>query len=498
MNREELRTSRNDLIAKFKKELVEKAATTLEELEAGRAFNQAVWKVGDWAWDVEDLVWSILHDSEVEDKSGAIVNLANEFAMKVGEIMSEFLSNTDKSETPLPPSPENPDNGKDGGVRIWKSGDKYMWLSAYSNSFEDTDNEIITADSHRNFVKMVDAGEWGMPDLWLEHRPEWNIGKATFVAVDELAPDVVIAMAGGYIHQSDAHNNIAKALMDMGDIPVSHGMPPQFVDRVYDPATRTVIYKSHKTVEISALPVSSPANKVAGFAILKETSDMAIPAEKREQMVKQLDIALPDLEGIEQSNLDKAQGAIEEGMQYKSETKPVDTHVPAEPVTPAEPTETAEPVEKQETPAEPVGDLAQLTKAVGELVQAVTVIGKTTTERFAELEARLEKAEAAQTEPAEKPVEKAETPMAGQLFSQIMAATGTIVKSEGAPSGDELGQPTQPVTPDTQAETPAFASITGIPVVDAFMGMQKPSSQAVMTTDQFQQFVLGQIPVQVS
>jgi hypothetical protein len=65
------------------------------------------------------------------------------------------------------------------GMMIWKEADgQWHWLARYSNNFLDVDNppQIISAKSHKDFVKSVDDGEWPLPELWVWHVPEWRVG----------------------------------------------------------------------------------------------------------------------------------------------------------------------------------------------------------------------------------------------------------------------------------------------------------------------------------
>ena len=77
----------------------------------------------------------------------------------------------------------------DENVFTWydKETGKWRWLARYSNNFLDRDNppEIISSDSHRRFVELVDKGLAPLPDAWLWHIKSWKLGTATWIAYDD-------------------------------------------------------------------------------------------------------------------------------------------------------------------------------------------------------------------------------------------------------------------------------------------------------------------------
>jgi hypothetical protein len=104
---------------------------------------------------------------------------------------------------------------------VWKEATGiYRTLITYSNCYRDVDNppEIISSDSHKNFVKMVDNKEAEYPELWHWHVKGTKYGQIDWLAYDE---ENGFAMACGYI--LPGHEKEAEALTQMDDLRVSHG-----------------------------------------------------------------------------------------------------------------------------------------------------------------------------------------------------------------------------------------------------------------------------------
>lgn len=155
----------------------------------------------------------------------------------------------------------------------------WFWISRYSNNIIDDDipQDIISSKSHKEFVEKVDSGEYGYPELWLWHEPEWVIGKSTWLAYDE---ENGFALAAGYFYEWAYP--IASALEKVADDwGLSHGMPLESIRRDVD---NPKVIVSHKTIEISPLPLWVAANKYTGYAILNKEDDMAIKDSKRSQV----------------------------------------------------------------------------------------------------------------------------------------------------------------------------------------------------------------------
>lgn len=277
------------------------------------------------------------------------------------------------------------------GVTIWKevseSGkETYYWVARYSNNFRDRDNppEIISESSHKDFVDRVDKGEAPLPELWLWHQPEWRIGKSTWVAYD----DSGFAISGGYFY--DHAKEIAEFLLKAKDVLVSHGMPYGSIER--DVEDKSIITR-HDTTEISPLPASRAANELTGFVVLSEPlkeHDMAIPKNKREELVGQWGIAPEMLDKIEAVNAEQSKAARNNGVESKevSEEKKEETIEVANETVDAVNTEEETAHNENEEDALTVEAVAEAIKAIVEpLVKSVADL----TERLAVVEAAKEK-----------------------------------------------------------------------------------------------------------
>lgn len=175
---------------------------------------------------------------------------------------------------------------------VWKDAvsGRFWWFAIYSNNYRDNDNppEILSAEAHKHFVKMVDSGEWPMPELWLWHIPGSRVGEARFVAYDESNG---FAMSAGVFDEDKEAT--ALRLSEMDDIGVSHGMPASSIQRdANDPLTLI----RYRTREISPLPLWAAANKSTGFLILQKEQGKMISDEKV-KFLKDLGLDVDNLEG---------------------------------------------------------------------------------------------------------------------------------------------------------------------------------------------------------
>lgn len=216
---------------------------------------------------------------------------------------------------------ELPDSLKEqDSFNIWydKERNQWRWLAIFSNNYRDQDNppEIISSDSHKNFVKSVESGNVPYPELWLWHVPGSRFGQSDWLTYT----DEGFAIASGYIDEGKEY--IAKGLSEYPDqLLTSHGMPKPFIER--NEKDKTIITK-HITREISPLPAQAAANKLTSFELLsKEGSEqMAIPDNKKE-FLKQVGMSDEEIAQIETSVKDKATQAEDAGLEKKEEEIPL-------------------------------------------------------------------------------------------------------------------------------------------------------------------------------
>lgn len=228
---------------------------------------------------------------------------------------------------------------------IWKEGDTYRWLAAYSNNRRDNDNppEIITTESHKEFDEALTKGEWPMPELWLWHIP-YSVGITQYHAFDESAG---FPIAAGVFNKGCewAAEGVLNAEWDG----VSHGMPSPWIRRDEKDASHIV---RHRTKEITFLPTWAAANKLA-FNIIHKESEMTeeqkgLPAHKREEFIKAF--GEERVKQIETALEATAKAADEAGVEKKEET----------------PTEA--------TPKEALTPDSEIVKALGLVMETITAM----------------------------------------------------------------------------------------------------------------------------
>jgi len=338
------------------------------------------------------------------------------------------------------------------GLMVWKESDgTWRWIARYSNNLRDDDNppEILSAGSHRAFVKAVDAGVFPLPELWLWHQPEWRWGKALWVATDEDDRGVVWALAGGVVSKGSEWLAELLSEKEPGEVRVSHGMPVSSIER--DQKDRTVLTR-HATVEISPLPAWAAANKWTTFHA-DGGGDMAIDAEKRKALIGQWGVSEEQLSALESANAEDATKALSEEIELKEgEGEAVAQEAAQE--------ATKEPA--AEDPAYVTH--AEFVEAITPVVEAVNAVNAALGELSGEIKALKENRSGDIADAAQKAAEAALTPAAslaelirnsivGHAEARVKATDPAKVR-EGAPQ---------------ETEPPASNKAIGIPFVDAML-----------------------------
>lgn len=288
------------------------------------------------------------------------------------------------------------DEQNDAPLMLWKEADtgRLRWFARYSNNFLDDDNppEIIAAESHQAFVDMVDRKEAAMPELWLWHVPEWKVGVADWLAYDDsgfaLASGTVDVGKEAVVEQVASHHPL-----------LSHGMP--VISIVRDPDDPKII-RRHTTKEITLLPDWAAANKITGFILMEadqsiKEDDMAIPANKKQELVENWNINPELLDQLEQANLSDAAKATEDGRESKEKTEEVKEETQEQAATEVVEqskeeevqSETEENVEAEQSQAEPAPDLSQYPTRE-EVAEAITTVFTPYFERINQLSAQME------------------------------------------------------------------------------------------------------------
>jgi hypothetical protein len=318
---------------------------------------------------------------------------------------------------------------RDKELFIWKEGDTYRWMAAYSNNRRDDDSppEIISTESHKEFDTALHKGEWPMPELWLWHIP-YPVGTTQYHAFDE---STGFPVAAGTFNKGSEW--AAEGIMQAGWDGVSHGMPDAWIKR--DDKDKSIIVR-HRTKEITFLPLWAAANKLAFSIISKEASmsdEKGLPAHKRaefitafgEEKVKQMEDTLED----------KSKAADEAGIQKKEETPATET--------PAAPALTPD---------------SEIVKALGTLAEQIAGMRN-------DFDTRIKALESGVTEVKEK--QAADEPFDLMEFLKSKSAIG-------APEAKVDGRTT--LAKDGPTETPQTVARPGglnLTVVDELMGINQ-------------------------
>jgi len=378
------------------------------------------------------------------------------------------------------------DKAKSGDqpLTVWKDkkSGQWMWLARYSNNFKDNDRppEIISADSHKRFVDMVDKGLTPYPELWLWHIPEWKIGQAKWVAWD----DAGFALAAGTF--DEGCDRAAEFLGSKSkEILVSHGMPTSSIKR--DPNDQSIIVE-HTSREISPVPAWAAANPLTGFITLtKEADDMAIPDEKKQTLTEELGFPATLLEFIESKNRKDEQKAASEGLERK-ENEVATAEATAEVVTEEVKTEDEKPAEDEKPKEEKAPEedkekkeqelLAQppsrqeIADAFGSIFnKAFDDIRKETKEQIEALEKKLTDKEDKEKEAIKEVV--ALTPAAS--LAAMFAKSVIGVDSNKLDKKDELSK-SKPKEADKTADLPQ-AGVTQIPFIHEMLAKEREARQ---------------------
>ena len=303
---------------------------SFEEMDAMEAAEEVAEKMQDMTYKFQMMAGNIMGNPAIEDKAAAVKSLAGEFASRVKKPKADEKSNEEiakqiagqnqtasksKSDTTDAPGGDSDDthNDKQRDLFIWKEGDTYRWLAAYSNNRRDNDDppEIISSESHKEFDQALQKGEWPMPELWVWHIP-YAVGQTRFHAYDEAAG---FPIAGGVFNKGMEW--VAEGLIEAGWNGVSHGMPREWIQRSADDST---IITRHRTKEISILPQYAAANKLA-FTIINKENEMAdetkgLPQHKRDELVATFgEKAQNFLDAVENTSKEADEAGIEKKEQ---------------------------------------------------------------------------------------------------------------------------------------------------------------------------------------
>jgi hypothetical protein len=222
---------------------------------------------------------------------------------------------------------------------------KYRWIGSHTNSFEDLDDDILTAESHLEFAKAIDSGEYPLPPLYLAHEELWKIGKTDLIVVDEIGPGTVFVITTGTF--DEGMDKVAEVLSGV-PVAMSHGL---YVLQSGEFKGKRAIER-YQTIEISALPegVALPANPRTYYVV---EDQMGIKDSVKRGKLAGL-LGIDTVEEIESANKDIATKAKDDGIVFK------------EAEATGEVTEAAEVAEEVAAEVEETAEVAEVTEEVTE------------------------------------------------------------------------------------------------------------------------------------
>ena len=406
--------------------------TSFAELDEIMEANEKVAEMRHLTTAFHFLVDNVLASEDIKDKGAAIKVLSDEFSARLSteakksekgivDSVVDYLKERFDIKEKVPQAFE------ENKLMLAKNTNgEWVWFAKYSNKFRDNDNppEIIAEESHLGFVEKVNSGLAPFPELWLWHIPGTTWGKASWVGYDTNG----FALAAGMVHPE--HYGVAEQLHGREDILLSHGMPTKTIRRDEEDSS---IIVSHETREISVLPFWAAANKLTGFVVLKENTDMSemkdkgLLPEDRQKLMDDLGLSSDVIDRMEASNDKDASVASAIGLEFKEtedeiEEETVEEDALVEDQTDEAEAESAEAEEQivddgdvQDEPASVVdvvlGD-EELKTSLNTLIDIVGALNKTVDERFNGIKSEIDALKETQDAVAK---EMTNTPMASRL-----------------------------------------------------------------------------------
>ncbi len=413
----------NETLEKF---ISSMGPTSFAELDDIIEANEKVAEMRQLTTAYHFLVDNVLASEDIEDKGAAVKVLSKEFSARLAEatkkkgivdsVIDHVKEKLDKS-----------DPVRENKMTLFKNASgEWVWWARYSNKFRDNDSppEIIAEESHLRFVEKVNSGLAPFPELWLWHMSGTTWGKASWVGYDTNG----FALAAGIVYPE--HYGLAKELHGREDILLSHGMPTETISRDEEDSS---IIVNHETREISVLPFWAAANKLTGFVVLKENTDMSemkdkgLLPEDRKKLIDDLGLTSDVVDQIEASSRKDASVASAVGLEFKeTEDEIVEETVEEDELVEdqtdeveAEDAEAEEEIvedgEVQEQPASVVEVVLrneELKSSIDTLIDIVGSLNKTVDERFDSVKSEIDALKETQDVVAKEMVN---TPMASRL-----------------------------------------------------------------------------------
>jgi hypothetical protein len=196
--------------------------------------------------ETEALTMTMSHgDKHLTVKAPGIIQRAKQWAMGL-----DFGSKPDFTAT-------------NGELPSFKALGNGYWFAAFTNNFQDRDQEILSRKAHEKYVRRVQMGLVDMPELWIHHIPGTRHGKALYVGMTD---HTVYAVGKFDDTPLGAVMEKTYAKAKPGTYGLSHGFTyPQW-------AKQDKVYHDYNTFEITTLLPHKASNPYTPF--------MAIPVEK--------------------------------------------------------------------------------------------------------------------------------------------------------------------------------------------------------------------------
>lgn len=376
---------------------------------------------------------------------------------------------------------------KDANGRWW-------WFGVVTNNRLDKDDQIITSEAHRRFVRALDDGTYEKvmgqphPEFWFWHIPV-PIGESHFAAYDERG----FLAAAGPQKEGDFYTGIfekmaAYAARNPGTFAMSHGAPYFTIEFNKDDDSLIEAYMSK---EFTILPRHRAANEgtVAGvMSLSKGEAPMQVEERKRAQFVEifgedslsQFDNLLSDMsEAADAAGIPKKEkdDMAEEDKTVQTEEKEEELEV--EEVEKQDEEEEEEEEDEEEMPAKEENDYITRAELDAALKQAADGIGQGVRQAVAEIREAVdglgkELKDLRESDEERLAKKAAETPTAS--YASIFAES--IVGKEAAELDYNKERKLRTASPD-EVDKEEGDGPTGIPSLDKMIKKQQGRSRAV-------------------
>lgn len=349
--------------------IVPYGAVSFEDVEEYTKSQIAGERVQELTRIYQDLIWNVMFNDEIEDKTTAMNSLTKEFNNRVSDVIAAGASGVGLVDGVLQffkdkfVPKEEKQEPKENGLMIWKDGERYRWASIFTNKYRDEDlpPEILSEAAHEEFVKAVEKGEEPYPELWHWHTPGTRWGITDVLHYDKSTGFMV---ASGWI--DNGHEKEAEAVLALEEpIKTSHGMPQEFIKREDEDKSVITNYVSR---EISDLPARYAANQLTGFNIIKEVDENMIPEEKKAYF-RSVGMAEDTIEALEADMGAKAKEA--EGLEFKEAEVEVEAVLSPEEIAEAEVVDLTEEAPAYATREEVAEAIVETVQPIAEAVTAI-------------------------------------------------------------------------------------------------------------------------------